>query len=60
MNENASVLEADLDYATRMVQKGYGTAEQAAQMCGVTLAVLQARLAQQPKLRMEEPSRRRW
>ena len=31
MKDNTSVLEADLDYAARMVLKGYGTAEQAAQ-----------------------------
>jgi hypothetical protein len=45
MMNNTSTLEADLDYAERMVRKGYGTAEQAAQVCGVCLADLQARLA---------------
>jgi len=45
MMNNTSTLEADLDYAERMVRKGFGTAEQAAQVCGVCLADLQARLA---------------
>ena len=41
-------IEADLDYAERIVRKGFGTPEQAAEMCGVPLADLQARLAQEP------------
>lgn len=45
MNNAGSTLEADLDYAERMVRKGFGTAEQAAQVCGVRLADLKARLA---------------
>ena len=45
MTNSPNTLEADLDYAERMVRKGYGTAEQAAQVCGVRLADLQARLA---------------
>jgi hypothetical protein len=48
MKDNTSVLEADLDYAARMVIKGYGTAEQAAQACGVRLSDVQARLAREP------------
>ena len=49
MKDNLSVLEADLDYAERMVRTGFGTAEQAAQTCGVKLSDLQARLAREPK-----------
>ena len=45
MKDNASVLEADLDYAERMVRKGFATPEHAAQACGVRLTDLQARLA---------------
>ena len=45
MKDNASVMEADLDYAERMVRKGYATAEHAAQACGIHLTDLQARLA---------------
>ena len=48
MKDSASVLEADLDYAARMVLKGYGTPEQAAQACGVRLSDLQARLTREP------------
>ena len=39
-----TALDADLDYAERMVRKGYGTPEQAAQVCGVRLSDLLARL----------------
>ena len=42
-------LEASLAYAERMVRTGYGTPEQAAQVCGINLADLQARLAEPPK-----------
>ena len=49
MKDNTSVLEADLDYAARMVQTGFGTAEQAAQTCGVRLSDLQARLKLKPQ-----------
>jgi hypothetical protein len=41
-------VEAALDFAERIVRKGFGTPEQAAEMCGVALADLQLRLAQQP------------
>jgi hypothetical protein len=47
MNDSGSTLEADLDYAERMVRKGFGSAEQAAQVCGVRLADLKARLARE-------------
>ena len=44
MKDNASVMEADLDYAERMVRKGFATPEHAAQACGIHLTDLQARL----------------
>ena len=49
MKDSLSVIEADLDYAERMVRAGCGNAEQAAQTCGVRLADLLARLAHQPQ-----------
>lgn len=49
MKDSMSVLEADLDYAERMVRSGFGTAEQAAQTCGIKLTDLQARLARDPQ-----------
>ncbi len=49
MIDSITNLEASLDYAERMVRKGYGTPEQAAQVCGINLAELQARLAEPPK-----------
>lgn len=49
MTNSTSALEADLDFAERMVRKGYGTAEQAAQVCSVRLADLQSRLASGPE-----------
>lgn len=49
MKDSASVLEADLDYAERMVRSGFGTPEQAAQTCGVRLTDLQERLARNEK-----------
>lgn len=45
MKDSTSVLEANLDYAVRMVRAGCGTPEQAARICGVCLPDLQARLA---------------
>ena len=47
MRDTTSVLEADLDYAARMVLKGFGTVEQAAQACGVRGSDLQARVARE-------------
>lgn len=49
MIDSITTLEASLDYAERMVRKGYGTPEQAAQVCGINIADLQARLAEPPK-----------
>jgi hypothetical protein len=43
-------IEADLDYAERIVRKGFGTPEQAAEMCGVPLTDLQGRLARESKV----------
>jgi hypothetical protein len=49
--------EGDLDFAERMVRKGFGTPEQAAQVCGVSLADLQARLGRpaEPPQNGEKP-----
>jgi hypothetical protein len=41
-------LDADLQYAVRMVQMKYATVEQAAVICGVPLAALQAHLSKLP------------
>ena len=49
MIDNISCLDANLDYAERMVRGGYGTAEQAVQICGVKLSDLLGRLAQPTK-----------
>ena len=49
MSDNQSILDSDLDYAARMVLKGFGSPEQASQVCGVRLADLQARLAEHTK-----------
>ena len=49
MIDNITALEANLDYAERMVRKGYGTPEQAVQICGVKMEDLLARLAESPK-----------
>ena len=46
MKDSASVIDADLSYAVRMVHGGFNTPEQAAQACGVSLVVLQARLSE--------------
>jgi hypothetical protein len=48
MKDNETVLQAELEYAVKMVRAGYATAEQAARVCGVKLDHLQARLATQP------------
>jgi len=52
MIDATTALDANLDYAERMVRKEYGTPEQAAQVCGVSLADLQARLAGEPQSRV--------
>ena len=49
MKDNLDVLEADLDYAERMVRTGFGTPEQAAQTCGVSVNDLRQRLARDPQ-----------
>jgi hypothetical protein len=58
MIDNTTCLEASLDYAERMVRKGFGTPEQAAQVCGISLADLHARLAEPP--RPEGPPTANW
>ena len=58
MIDNTTALEASLDYAERMVRKGFGTPEQAAQVCGVNLEALRARLAEPP--RPEGPPTPNW
>lgn len=49
MKDNLTVLEADLEYAERMVRTGFGTPEQAAQTCGVSVDDLRKRLARDPQ-----------
>ena len=49
MKDNLNVLEADLEYAERMVRTGFGTPEQAAQTCGVSVDDLRKRLARDPE-----------
>ena len=44
MTNNMTTLEADLEYAERMVTKGFSTPEQAAKICGVKLQDLLERL----------------
>ena len=46
MIDSITALEADLDYAERMVRKGFGTPEQAAHICGIKLQDLLVRLSQ--------------
>ncbi|HUP95763.1 MAG TPA: hypothetical protein VM164_12710 [Burkholderiales bacterium] len=55
MKDNLTVLEADLDYAERMVRTGFGTAEQAAQTCGVSVDDLRKRLARDPQQAWNAP-----
>ena len=45
MKDNETVLEAELEYAVKMVRAGYASTEQAARVCGVKLSDLQERLA---------------
>jgi len=49
MKNASSVMEAELDYAVRMVRHGYATAEVAARVCGVRLCDVKDRLATEPK-----------
>ena len=49
MINSTTALEANLDYAERMVRKGYGTPEQAVQICGVKMEDLMARLSEPPQ-----------
>ena len=45
MKDNETVLEAELEYAVKMVRAGYASVDQAARVCGVQPGDLQARLA---------------
>lgn len=45
MNDNSVVLEADLQYAVRMVRSKCATVELAARTCGVDVEELRTRLA---------------
>ena len=45
MKDNDTVLQAELEYAVKMVRAGYANAEQASRVCGVKLSDLQDRLA---------------
>lgn len=58
MIDSTTALEANLDYAERMVRKGYGTPEQAVQICGVRIEDLLSRLAEPPK--PEGPATPNW
>lgn len=58
MKDSMSVLEADLEYAVRMVRTGFGTAEQAAHTCGVRLADLLTRLARDPEPAVDPQKKR--
>ena len=49
MKDAPTVVEAELDYAVRMVRHGYATAEVAARVCGVKLRDVNERLAQGPQ-----------
>lgn len=46
MTYRMGVLEAELEYAEKMVKQGFATPEQAAHICGVKLVDLKKRLAQ--------------
>ncbi|HYC44971.1 MAG TPA: hypothetical protein VED01_05745 [Burkholderiales bacterium] len=46
MLNGTTALDADLDYAERMVLKGFSTPEMASKMCGVKLQDLLERLGQ--------------
>ena len=50
---------AELDYAERIVRKGFGTPEEAAELCRVPLETLQARLACDPRSARTEAGERR-
>jgi hypothetical protein len=58
VNENVTVLDADMAYAERMVRTGFGTPEQAAQTCGVDVKVLRERLAREPQNPLHASTRR--
>ncbi len=45
MKNSIAVIEAEFDYAIRMVRTGYATPEQAAHVCGLRLSDLNERLA---------------
>jgi hypothetical protein len=48
---------AELGYAIRMVATGHATPEQAAAMCGVSIADIQAMLTAWPQPRLQEVDR---
>ena len=39
---NDTTIDGDFDYALRMIRGGYATVPQAAQICGIPVAALQA------------------
>jgi len=55
MKDNETVLEAELEYAVKMVRAGYASAEQAARVCGVKLSDVEARLAVLPSRNRVQP-----
>ena len=51
------VFNAELGYAIRMVATGHATPEQAAAMCGVSIADIEAMLTACPQTRLQEVER---
>ena len=45
MFKERTAIEADIDYALRMVRSGCAMLEQASRTCGIPLPMLQARIA---------------
>ena len=52
-----NTFNAELGYAIRMVAAGHATPEQAAAMCGVSIADIQAMLVACPQPRLQEVER---
>ena len=54
-----NTFNTELGYAMRMVVTGHATPEQAAAMCGVSVADIHAMLAAFPQARLQEVERSR-
>ena len=59
MWDRQNTFDADLGFAARLVLTGHATPEQAAALCGLPLADLQALLASAPQARLQELDRSR-